>query len=115
MKSYYYAHLSRDRACQLMVDALMASFDHAYRLHAMDGQSEDEILITHDIVAAGSDMSEAIVNAHRKVIKTAIEAVDGGVSFNVAHETLRLALTTQAEELLANEAKQKQPKRRRQT
>lgn len=99
-------------ACKMMVDALMCSFDHAFRLHALDGQSEAEILITHDIVAAGSNMSPAVINAHRKVIKTAVEAVDAGVSFSLAHETLRLSLTQQAAELLANEAKHQTQTRR---
>lgn len=108
--------ISRDEACQLMVNALMMSFDHAFRLHALDGVTETEMLIQHDIVAAGSsNMSEPVVNAHRKVIKAAVEAVDLHVPFSVAHEALRLSLTKQAQELLAHEEKKQTRRARRRT
>lgn len=107
-------NLSTEQACQLMVNALMYSFDHAYMLHAIDGETETMILITHDIVAAGtSNMSEAVVNAHRKVIKTACAAVDAGVPHAAAHESMRASLTQQAQELLAHEEKKQRPRRQR--
>jgi hypothetical protein len=82
-----------------LVDDLMHSFDYAYALHA-HGQTEEMMLIRFDIIAAGTGTPDTIADAHRKVIRSAIEACDLGIPIAAAHPVLRDSLIKNAEDLL---------------
>lgn len=61
-----------------LIQALLASFDAAYHLHAVHKESIEAILIRYDIAAAGERDTphRVILTAHRAAIRSAVEAAD---------------------------------------
>jgi hypothetical protein len=82
-----------------LIKSLLTIFTQAYGAH-LNGATETELLIQHDIFAAASDHHKTIKDGHRKALLSAVSAVDTGVPFPVAHAYLEKQLRTQLKELL---------------
>lgn len=66
---------------------VMTTFFNAYYLHA-NGVSEAELLIDHDITAAGSDLCADLATASRNTVKAAVAAYDERIPFDEARAHL---------------------------
>jgi hypothetical protein len=82
-----------------LVQSILQCFEYAYKLHAK-GESEEGLLIQHDIVAAVSDVAPAIKKAHRRAVQSAVKAVDAGVPLPEARAYMMKLLTQKLDELL---------------
>lgn len=81
------------------VTLIMRSFFFAYYAHAQ-GTTETELLIEHDICAAGSDIDSGVADAVRQTIHCAVVAVDNSVSFTESSLFLRQQLCERIDELM---------------
>jgi hypothetical protein len=81
------------------VTLIMRSFFFAYYAHAQ-GASETELLIEHDITAAGSEVDKGVAEAVRSTIHCAVVALDNGVPFCDAGAYLRQQLCERIDELM---------------
>lgn len=79
----------------------MVVFDAAYQRN-VNGESEQALIIEHDIIAAYNGDAEVIANCHRKAIKSAVAAVEQGIPFLQARSTLETKLHERLEELIEN-------------
>ena len=90
----------KDReAGEQFIRQVLGSFTVAYQSHAA-GQSVDEMLIFHDIIAVGGNVPESIMKAHRRAITSACEAYDKRVPLDVGRFALHQHLRTQLEDML---------------
>ena len=83
------------------VTLIMRSFFFAYYAHAQ-GTTETELLIEHDICAAGSDIDIGVADAVRQTIHCAVVAVDNSVSFTESSLFLRQQLCERIDELMSS-------------
>lgn len=88
------------KAGEMFIRDVLMSFTYAYRQHQR-GTSVDELLISHDIIAAGSDAPESMVRAHRCAVLQACDACDHHVSLEIGRDMLLLHLRKQLHEMLS--------------
>jgi hypothetical protein len=81
---------------------VLHSFTAAYLLH-MKGETEEGLLITHDIFAANAGTSKVIAKAHRRAIQSAVLACDEKLPLNEARAGVENELRRQLQALI-NEA-----------
>jgi hypothetical protein len=92
----------RDQIADLLARTMMTFFN-AYYLHA-SGTSETELMIDHDITAAGCGACKHCSAVSRLTIKTAIAAVDEGIPFQVAQSQLASRINKNIDRLLRRTA-----------
>jgi hypothetical protein len=82
-----------------LIAELCQTFEFAYTAHQR-GKSELELLIPHDIIAAGTDTDPVIVSAHRKAIRSAVDAFDKGVPMAMARAYMEKQLRAKLQTML---------------
>jgi len=87
-----------DDDAERFIRQVLGSFTVAYQSHAA-GQSLDEMLIAHDIIAVGSDVPKSIMTAHRRAIQSACEAYDKRVPLPMGRAALYSFLREQLEDM----------------
>ena len=82
-----------------LIAELCQTFEFAYVAHGR-GKTELELLIPHDIIAAGTNTDPVIVSAHRKAILSAIDAFDKGVPMEMARAYMEKQLRARLQKMI---------------
>jgi hypothetical protein len=90
---------TRRQFAATLIESLMIVFDESY-FRSKSGESETELIIEHDIIAANNDEPEPIASCHRKAIRSAVAAVAQGVPFELARSYMLFKLNERADELV---------------
>jgi len=91
---------------------LMQTFTQAY-LHRAHGRKEDELVVSHAIIAAGCLMPKLYIDCHERAIRSACAAYEKGVPLFEAEARINGTLRRRLRDILAElEAKAKRKKRR---
>jgi hypothetical protein len=85
-----------------LIAAALDTFEAAYKLHER-GQSEQALLITFDIYAAGDSYAPEIAAMHRAAIKSAVEACDKQIPLLLAGYWLERRLADRMEKTINEE------------
>jgi hypothetical protein len=77
----------QQEAADQLVQLIMRTFFFSY-FSRMNGMTLDELLISHDIEAAGCGADTKLQQTARLAIRSAVNAVDKGVPYPIAHNCL---------------------------
>lgn len=83
--------MTEEQEQRAFADHLIAQIDSTFQrayVSRINGMSEDEMLIYHDIEAAYRGVDKHVVETCRKTIRSAVKAVDSKVPFDQAHQYL---------------------------
>jgi hypothetical protein len=102
---------AQEKFAEDLISLIERTFIRAYTSR-INGMTEDEMLIFHDIEAAARNVDKTIVQTCRATIRCAVRAVDSKVQFDQAHQYLVDQLRSKVDKIIKRNNRKQQRRQR---